>query len=207
MQAQGNEKVACKEEGCDKPARSLGLCRTHYHKVWRARNPELHRENGKRWYEKNFERRQEYARQYYLKNRERILEREREHQASPEYRAKKVEAATRWAKANPDRVRANQRRSWAKKKYGLTLEEYEAIIARGCAVCGTHDGRIVGRRGNLGGTIEARLCLDHDHANGKVRDALCHSCNTAIGQMGDDPTRLRAAADYIEKHRKEVVPK
>jgi hypothetical protein len=106
----------------------------------------------------------------------------------------------RWRARNPERRRAYQRdwyrrnqarerrRSWARKvkaTYGLTLEEYETILAKGCAVCGAWEG----------------LSLDHDHATGKVRDALCRGCNTGLGSLGDDPERLRAAAAYLEKHR------
>jgi hypothetical protein len=44
-----------------------------------------------------------------------------------------------------------------------------------------------------------RLCLDHDHTTGKVRDALCHGCNVGLGAFADDPKRLRdpAVRSYI----------
>jgi hypothetical protein len=46
-----------------------------------------------------------------------------------------------------------------------------------------------------------RLSVDHDHTSGKVRGLLCASCNFAIGNMGDDPDKLRAAANYLEETR------
>lgn len=147
-------------------------------------------------------RRKEYQRQRYLANRERILERERERREAggEKYRQRKNQDMRRLRLANPERYRQTHRRNRIKRKYGITLEEYEAILARGCAICGSTKGRVVGKRGEAP-PPEPRLCLDHDHTNGKVRDALCHSCNTGLGSFADDPHRLRAAAEYLERHR------
>lgn len=69
--------------------------------------------------------------------------------------------------------------------YGVSLEEYNALIAHGCAICGSH----------------TRIHLDHDHANGQLRSALCHLCNSGLGSFHDSSERLRAAADYLEDWR------
>ncbi len=47
-----------------------------------------------------------------------------------------------------------------------------------------------------------RLAIDHDHKTGQVRSLLCKKCNGVLGLVDDDPALLRAAADYIERHRK-----
>lgn len=86
------------------------------------------------------------------------------------------------------------------KAYGITLDEYETMLAAqggGCAICGGINAS--GRN----------LYVDHDHACcsggascGKcVRALLCDPCNRSIGLMRDDPARLRAAAAYLERHR------
>lgn len=98
------------------------------------------------------------------------------------------QARARYAR-DPAKHVEYSRRSIVKKKYGLTLEEYDAIIDRGCAICGK-TGRGTGK-----------VALDHCHTTGKVRDALCSNCNTGLGSFRDDPERLRAAADYLERHR------
>ena len=78
-------------------------------------------------------------------------------------------------------------------RYGVTAAQVRQWVesqGERCAVC---NGRT------------ARLNVDHDHKTGRVRGLLCYKCNSALGSMGDDPTRLRAAIRYLEKHA-EVVP-
>jgi hypothetical protein len=94
-------------------------------------------------------------------------------------------ARARYAK-DPTKHKEYVRRSLVKREYGLELEEYKAILARGCAICGSEG---------------PRMALDHCHTTGRVRDALCTSCNNGLGRFKDDPALMRAAADYIEAHR------
>lgn len=89
-----------------------------------------------------------------------------------------------WYQANRDRVLAEQR----DRLYGLAPGQFDAMRAAqsdSCAVCGA-----------LG-----PLVVDHCHASGTVRELLCNQCNRALGMFLDDPARLRAAANYVEKHR------
>lgn len=89
----------------------------------------------------------------------------------------------------PDRARR-----YVLAQYGLTVEQYEAMVAEQgnrCAVCGTHDPQ----------TKTGTWHVDHCHGSLKVRGLLCTCCNIGLGQFGDDPDRLRAAAAYIERHR------
>lgn len=77
-------------------------------------------------------------------------------------------------------------------KFGLSLADYAARLAAqggGCAICGTDEP---------GGRWGASLHVDHDHATGEVRGLLCAACNVMLGNAGDDPARLRAAADYLD---------
>ena len=44
-----------------------------------------------------------------------------------------------------------------------------------------------------------KLCIDHDHATGKVRGLLCNDCNLAVG-YGKTPDKLRLAAEYLQRN-------
>ncbi len=44
-----------------------------------------------------------------------------------------------------------------------------------------------------------RLSVDHCHRSKKVRGLLCSNCNTALGLLKDNPTRLLRAIAYLEK--------
>lgn len=86
------------------------------------------------------------------------------------------------------------------RKYGLTVPQYEAKLAAQngvCMICGKPP-RENGKR------AAARLHIDHDHVTGAIRDLLCLSCNRGAGYFKDDPALMRAAAEYIERHRKDV---
>lgn len=66
--------------------------------------------------------------------------------------------------------------------HGLRHAPQFAHFDQWCAICASTE----------------QLVGDHDHATGKARGILCRQCNLAVGNMGDDPVRLRAAAAYLE---------
>lgn len=66
--------------------------------------------------------------------------------------------------------------------HGLVHSADFSGFPRACAVCGR----------------KTRLVGDHDHATNEPRGILCRPCNLAIGNMEDDPERLRRAALYLE---------
>ena len=81
------------------------------------------------------------------------------------------------------------------KSYGLTGRQAEELRARGrCDICGGDQPG--GRFGNWH--------IDHDHETGEVRGVLCAPCNTSLGLLGDDPARIRRAAEYLERNTAHV---
>ena len=83
------------------------------------------------------------------------------------------------------------------RRYGVTPEQHDSMLAAQSGLCA-----ICARPPNPDGIrASSRLHIDHDHLTGKVRALLCNSCNNGIGRFRDDPALLRAAAEYIERHR------
>lgn len=55
---------------------------------------------------------------------------------------------------------------------------------KSCQICGRGDRKLV---------------VDHDHNTGEIRGVLCHSCNTAIGKLGDSVDMLLVAIEYLSR--------
>lgn len=98
----------------------------------------------------------------------------------------------------PDDYKAAQNRKWLlKKKFGMSLEEYqEKFEAQGgtCMVCKQPETGTSGRYRS-----QKQLAVDHDHATGQIRDLLCLKCNTGIGMFCDNPDLLQTAIEYLRK--------
>lgn len=111
-------------------------------------------------------------------------------------REQALENARRWVRENPEKATETRRRAYLKKKYGISLEDYEQrLVEQGgrCAICGTTEP------GNTAG--EPIFRIDHCHDSGKVRGLLCNACNAGMGQLGDNVDRLLAAAAYLLQHQ------
>lgn len=105
---------------------------------------------------------------------------------TPERRRAYVAA---YRKRHPDRVKAQERRRNL-KKFGITPEQYDEMLATQggvCAIC-------------LQPPTGAKLMpVDHCHASLENRGILCTNCNTALGLFKDDPIRLASAIDYLRR--------
>ncbi|MGA4726280.1 endonuclease VII domain-containing protein [Micromonospora taraxaci] len=110
------------------------------------------------------------------------------------------------ARPRPVHDPAATRRAYLRQKYGITVEEYDALReaqSHQCAICGTHEDDIqvprVGRPRKDGtpAAEAAKLVVDHCHASGRVRGLLCNGCNSAIGHFRDSTEVMRAAIRYL----------
>jgi hypothetical protein len=147
-------------------------------RAWRAKNPERQQENARRYRAANIERIREYHREYrkgyYAKNKARILARAAALYALDPGHKRKTQSKSRWRRAGVDPTAAEQ-----------------ALAAHNgtCDCCGTES------------PVEARWCVDHDHATGRVRGVLCSKCNTAIGKLGDTLEGVLRAVRYLQRNQ------
>lgn len=119
-------------------------------------------------------------------------QREREYRQQPHVRKRRSE---RRNITNDPSYKLKNRRG-ALRKYGLTIEEHEQMLAAQdgkCAICG-NPPKPDGVR------AASRLHVDHDHTTGKVRALLCNHCNRGLGAFGDNPELLTLAATYLREH-------
>ena len=107
-----------------------------------------------------------------------------------------------YRKANPEKIRAYEkayrsknydivRSMGLKYNYGISLEEYNTMVAQQqgvCAICQNPPGK-------------RPLGVDHHHASGKVRQLLCNNCNTIVGLCHEDTFVLTGIISYLDKHK------
>jgi len=109
----------------------------------------------------------------------------------------------RWQLENPERYRAKQRsyaesgrkqiwdrKSYLRRKYGMSIADYDRMFEEQngvCAICGQPRPE------------ERTLHVDHDHATGAIRGLLCFRCNNALGDFRDEHELFQRAADYLDR--------
>lgn len=133
-----------------------------YNKKYRAENKDKVRSLTKNWQTANKDRGNAYARKWHAEKRA----------SDPVTHAKNV------------------RKAQLKRRYGITLEQYDTMLAAQgghCALCDRTPEQ----------EKYKHLNVDHCHATGKIRGLLCTPHNHALGQLGDDEAGLLRAIEYI----------
>lgn len=136
------------------------MCRKAYQSAYDAERREEKRAASAAWYAANRDRALERSKAY-----------QRERRSTPEF--------------------ARKRRDYElRKKYGITLEQYEAMLESqgGCAICTAQPA--------AGGVLD----VDHCHDTGRVRGLLCNPCNRAIGLLRHDMALIEKAVAYLGEH-------
>jgi hypothetical protein len=134
----------------------------------------------------------EYMREWRARNKEKNAKYQKEY--NKEYRKKNLEKLNsdnkKWREANKEQDALVMLKARLKRKYNLSIEEYESLIEsqnNSCKVCGTP------AKNNTKG----KLYIDHCHTTNKVRGLLCMKCNSALGLLNDDKKLIQNLLDYL----------
>ena len=150
------------------------------------RGSEKQRETARRWRAANPKKAREYDRKYCAANPEKVRTSSRKYCAANPEKARARDH--KYRAANAEKVRENARTNHLRHNYGLTSEEYDALLV-------TQDGRCaICERG------DERLCVDHNHVTGVIRGLLCRKCNGGVGLLQDNPGLLDQAANYLRRN-------
>ena len=153
-----------------------------------------------------WEKYKEYQKAWRAKNLERVQARDRKRNENPERKEQMAETHKRYRENNKEHIK-EYRDEWYKshdgkrtaynlKRYGLSVEDYMDMTVEQqglCAICGKECVR------------NKKLCVDHNHDTGEVRELLCSKCNFGIGQFNDDPDLLKKAVRYLRRHSIKVT--
>jgi hypothetical protein len=159
----------------DKRIHARGLCGGCYRGTWARENPERERAIAARKREKHGEQIREQKRRYYVENREHLIAQQRARDLRHLDERREYRRLYQVRHPDPQYHRAYK----LKKLYGLSLAEYERMLAEQgsvCAICGLEDTALT-RSGT------PRLRVDHNHLTGRIRGLLCHLCNTRVGTI------------------------
>ena len=107
---------------------------------------------------------------------------------NPAFAERQRENSRQWARKHKPQKAEADRRYHLLRTYGITLEEYNAMLeAQGvvCAIC---------KRDANGWN----LAVDHCHVTGRIRGLLCPSCNRVCGFI-DNPEWYATAMAYLGK--------
>lgn len=96
-------------------------------------------------------------------------------------------ASKNWRKRNPAQAKRYDKASRLRRKYGISMEEYQQMLAtqqNHCAICDLTMGE---------------PHIDHSHITGKIRAILCPKCNLALGLFKDSSKLCFLAASYLQR--------
>ena len=96
-------------------------------------------------------------------------------------------ASSQWKKDNKEKNSISIQKAKLKAKYGITLEQYEAMVKEQKGVCYICKSENPNRK----------LNVDHCHKTGKIRKLLCNKCNMTLGLLNDSSELLKQFIFYL----------
>jgi len=95
---------------------------------------------------------------------------------------------------NPEKIKLHRLKCSLKKRYKLTLDQYNEMYRKQeskCGICGIHESKIT-----------KKLNIDHNHKTGKARELLCQKCNVALSYFENFDSK--PFLEYLNKHREKL---
>ncbi len=139
-----------------------------YHKKWKENNPT-------------------WTKEYYKKNKNKISKQGKKYRENPEVKEKR----RKYDEKNKSRFKNTKYKNHLKRKYGITLKEYNKLLLKQGGVCA-----ICRNKGN-----GKALSVDHNHQTGKIRGLICSSCNLTLGYAKENVDRLENCIKYLNFYR------
>lgn len=163
----------------------------------KSKTPEALQRRRERWHrtkDKFRDKRIEAQRKWYARTKESRRSKIREYSYRTYWKNRDKKLAKNWIYRLKNRTRllARARVLELKRDWGLTPEQYDALLNQQngvCAIC-----KKVCSSGR-------RLAVDHIHGTKTIRGLLCGKCNAGIGHFKDSPDLMRSAIDYLNKHQ------
>ncbi len=152
-------------------------------KAWREANPKKMKASKAHWNATHKKQNAQTHREYRQKNLDRVREWKND-----------------WYKKHPERKKSIDRNTYFKRKYSITLKEYERMRQERnnkCDICGKECNRTTFNGKRL------EPCVDHDYKDTKlrIRGMLCNRCNQTLGKVEDSIELLSKMIDYLNRTR------
>ena len=143
------------------------------------------RERQREWCRQNREVKRARDRAWYARTKDDPKHIEARRQSRVRRGEKRAATIKKWREANPGYAT----RSFRKWKYGVTPEQYAAMLVAQHGVCA-----ICENPPKPGKTLH----VDHDHVTNRVRQLLCNSCNIRVGYI--EHVLFAKSFAYIKRH-------
>lgn len=120
---------------------------------------------------------------------------------SKEWKQDNKDRVLSWKQRNPERVKESSVRGQLKHKFGISLEQYNDLLASQdykCWICGKHQD-----------DEKKRLAVDHRHGGpnkGEITGIICHFCNYYLIGRHTNPELFERAAAYLRQGTGLFVP-
>lgn len=221
-----SEKFCC-VEGCNRPFKARGFCHKHYQQIYKnhpAYKPRLDYNDRRKhpFYIIWWQRKRDNALCEEWLDFEKFINdispkpegnyfliRLRDEPYGPNnfkwqehLKRKKDETRKEWwarkwkARQNNNPGMENERN--LKRKYGITVKEYNELLEKQnfvCAICENGETTVDGKTAS-----KRKLAVDHCHKTNKIRKLLCWRCNVVIGKVEENIELLQKMINYLTKH-------